>query len=164
MRPMRADDLALLIAWDDDSDVAAALGGRSADWYDWPTELTREIRWRELLIIEEDGRPIGFIQLADAVDEESHHWGDVARGTWSLDVWIGSPDDRGRGLGAEAMRAALWRLFEHHRAEVVVIDPLVGNARAIAFYEQLGFERVGVREFDGDRCLVMRLGRSSSFL
>lgn len=159
---MRVDDVALLRAWDGDMDVATALGGSGADWYDWPTELARNVPWRELLIAEEDGRPIGFIQLTDAGEEESHYWGDVAPGTWSLDIWIGSPGDRGRGLGTDAMHAALRRIFDHHRADTVVIDPRVDNLRAIAFYERLGFERVGVRDFDSDRCLVMRLRSSSS--
>jgi aminoglycoside 6'-N-acetyltransferase len=158
---MRVDDVALLRAWDADADVAAALGRNGADWYDWPIELARNVRWRELLIAEEDGRPIGFIQLTDAAEEESHYWGDVAPGTWALDIWIGSPDDRGRGLGTGAMQAALRRIFDDHRADAVVIDPRVDNPRAIAFYERLGFERVGVRDFDGDRCLVMRLRHST---
>jgi aminoglycoside 6'-N-acetyltransferase len=162
LRPMTVDDVRLLVQWDDDSDVAAALGGRGADWYDWPTELVRDLAWRELLIAEEDGRPIGFIQLIDAGEEESHYWGDVAPGTWALDIWIGSSDDRGRGLGTEAMRAAVRRIFEHHGAATVMIDPHVDNRRAIAFYGRLGFEPVGVRDFDDDRCLVMRLQRNDA--
>jgi ribosomal protein S18 acetylase RimI-like enzyme len=46
--------------------------------------------------------------------------------------------------------------------DVAVLDPAVDNRRAIAFYEQLGFERVGVREFRDGECLVMRLARSST--
>ena len=152
--------MALLRAWDADADVAAALGRNGADWYDWPIELARNVPWRELLIAEEHGRPIGFIQLTDAAEEESHYWGDVAPGTWSLDIWIGSPGDRGRGLGTDSMHAAMRRIFDHHRAAMAVIDPRADNLRAIAFYERLGFERVGVRDFDGDQCLVMRLRHS----
>jgi RimJ/RimL family protein N-acetyltransferase len=55
------------------------------------------------------------------------------------------------------VRAAIARVFKHHGADAVVIDPKVTNRRAIAFYGRLGFERVGQREFDGDSCLVMRL-------
>ena len=157
LRPMRVEDVGLLARWDDDPDVAAALGGRSADWYDWPAELVRDVPWRELLIAEEDGRSIGFVQLIDASEEESHYWVDVEPGTWALDIWIGSPEDRGRGLGAQAMRAAVARTFEHPGAHTVVIDPKVSNRRAIAFYQRLGFEPVGERDFDGDSCLVMRL-------
>jgi aminoglycoside 6'-N-acetyltransferase len=156
---MTVEDVAWLVRWDDDPDVAAAIGGRGADWYDWPAELVRDVRWRELLIAEEDGRPIGFLQLVDAGEEESQYWGDVEPGTWALDIWIGSPHDRGRGLGAAAMKLALHRIFDQHGAEVVVIDPAVDNRRAIAFYEQLGFERVGTREFGDDECLVMRMTR-----
>lgn len=160
---MTIHDVPLLVEWDRDPDVASALGGRGADWYDWPTELNRDVSWRELLIVEEHRRPVGFLQLTDAREEESHYWGDIEPATWALDIWIGSPDDRGRGLGAKAMRTALDRLFDRHDAQMVVIDPAVHNVRAIAFYEQLGFERVGVREFGDDECLVMRLSQSSAY-
>ncbi len=156
LRPMRIDDVVLLAAWDEDPDVRAALGGRGADWYDWSTELIRDVPWRELLIAEEDGRPIGFVQLTDARDEESHHWGDVDAGIWAIDIWIGSPQDRGRGLGTKVMRQAIRRVFEVHAATAVLIDPNVSNRRAIAFYERLGFEPVAERYFDDDECLVMR--------
>ncbi len=156
---MWVDDVALLTQWDEDPDVAAALGGRSADWYDWPAELGRNVAWRELLIAEEDGRAVGFMQLADAAEEESHYWGDVAPGTWSLDIWIGAPDDRGRGLGAEIMQVAMRRIFEHHGATTIVIDRRSDNTRAIAFYGRLGFEQLGIRQFDDDECMVMRLIR-----
>ena len=159
---MTIDDVALLVRWDDDPEVAAAIGGSGADWYDWPAELIRDVPWRELLIAEEDGRPIGFVQLIDASEEESHYWGDIEPRTWALDIWIGSPDDRGRGLGTQAMKLALQRVFDEHGAETAVIDPAVDNRRAIGFYEQLGFERVGRRKFGDDHCLVMRLTRSST--
>jgi aminoglycoside 6'-N-acetyltransferase len=160
LRRMRVADLAWLRRWDEDPDVASAIG-RGADWYDWPVELARNVPWRELLIVEENGRPVGFLQLIDAVEEETHYWGDVAPGTWALDIWIGAPDDRGRGLGGAAMRLALDRVFGHHDAAWLVIDPYVTNTRAIAFYRHLGFEPVDERRFGDDerRCLVMRLVR-----
>jgi aminoglycoside 6'-N-acetyltransferase len=159
LRPMRVDDVGLLESWDDDPDVIDALGGRGADWYDWSIELVREVAWRELLIAEEDGRPFGFLQLTDACEEESHYWGDVEQGSWALDIWIGSPHDRGRGLGTQAMRAAVELIFERHGAEAVLIDPKVTNRPAIAFYRRLDFEPIVERDFAGDKCLVMRLGR-----
>ena len=73
LRPMRLDDVDALHRWDEDEAVVAALGGPGADWYDWPTELARRVPWRELLIAEERGRPIGFVQLIDAREEESHY-------------------------------------------------------------------------------------------
>lgn len=159
---MAIDDVALLVRWDGDADVAAALGGPGAGWYDWPTEIVRDVAWRELLIAEEHGRPIGFVQLADAAEEESHYWGDIEPGTWALDIWIGSPDDRGRGLGTEAMKVALERVVDQHGAERVVIDPAVDNHRAIAFYERIGFERIGIRRFGDGTSLVMRFSPGST--
>ena len=99
LRPMEIDDVGLIERWDRDADVMAAIGGTAIDWYDWHTELRREVEWRELLIVEEEGRPVGFVQLTDAHMEESHYWGDVEPGTWSLDIWIGEPADRARGVG-----------------------------------------------------------------
>jgi aminoglycoside 6'-N-acetyltransferase len=67
---MRADDVEHLERWDEDPDVAASGGGD-----DWPFELSRgEFAWRESLIAEENGRPVGFVQLIDAREEESHYW------------------------------------------------------------------------------------------
>ena len=159
LRPMRVDDVEHVERWDEDPDVAASSG--DDDWYDWPAELARgELEWRELLIAEEDGRPVGFVQLIDARDEESHYWGDdVAPGVWAIDIWIGSPDDRGRGLGREMMVQALARCFDDHGAAEVWIDPLASNEGAIRFYERLGFEFVEERYFGEDHCRVYRFAR-----
>lgn len=159
LRPMRVEDVPLIARWDEDPDVAASGGGD--DWYDWPVEVARDVAWRELLIAEEDGRPVGFVQLIDAELEETHYWGDVERGTWALDIWLGSPDDRGRGVGTAVMSAALDRCFDAHGAAVVLIDPLVANERAIRFYRRLGFESIGERWFDDDRCDVHRIDRAT---
>ena len=159
LRRMHVDDVELLTAWDTDPDIAAALGGAGADWYDWHRELDRELNWRELLIVMDSGVPVGFVQLLDAYRDETGYWGDVLPGTWSLDIWIGSPADRGRGVGSKAMRAALERIFIRPEAEFVIVDPKVDNVRAIAFYLGLGFEQVEERTLDGDRCLIMRFDR-----
>lgn len=112
------------------------------------------------MIAEEDGRPVGFVQLIDARNEESHPWGDdVAPGVWAIDIWIGAPDDRGRGLGREMMVQALARCFDGHGASEVWIDPLASNEGAIRFYERLGFEFVEERYFGDDHCRVYRFAR-----
>lgn len=159
LRDVKLDDVQLLARWDLDPEVASALGGAGADWYDWPAELQRSVSWRHLLIIVDDGRPVGFMQLLDAREDESSYWGDVEPGTWAIDVWIGDERDRGRGVGEAAMRVALDRLFIEFGAERVVIDPLVTNRRAIDFYERLGFSVVERRQLGDEHCLVMRMSR-----
>ena len=60
-------DLRHLGRWDKDPDVRSSLV--DSDWH-WDTELQAS-NWREWLIAEVDGRPIGFIQIIDPEHEES---------------------------------------------------------------------------------------------
>lgn len=157
LRDATPADLALLQEWDRDPDVSAS-GGDDGD-FDWEHELPRSVPWRELLIAEEAGRPVGFLQLIDARDEESHYWGDIDEGIWAIDIWIGSSADRSRGLGTQMMRLAVERCFARPGVHTVVIDPLRRNERAIRFYERFGFEHVEIRWFDTDECAVMQIRR-----
>ncbi|MFM2079254.1 MAG: hypothetical protein RJA49_3144, partial [Actinomycetota bacterium] len=102
-------DAPLLREWDRDPDVAAS--GGDDDDFDWEFELQRDVPWRELLIAEFDGRPVGFIQIIDAREEESHYWGDIEPDVRAIDIWIGSAEFRGRGIGEAMMRQALDRCF-----------------------------------------------------
>jgi aminoglycoside 6'-N-acetyltransferase len=154
LRDATLADVALLRRWDTDPDVVASSG--DDDDFDWEYEIPRVFEWRELLIAELDGEPVGFLQLINAADEESHYWGDVEPDVWAIDIWIGAPEHRGRGIGAEMMRQALARCFARPGVVAVLIDPLRRNERAIRFYARLGFREVGVRWFEDDECLVMR--------
>jgi aminoglycoside 6'-N-acetyltransferase len=67
-----------------------------------------------------------------------------------LDIML-APSSQGRGLGPEALRAAIRWLIDargHHR---VTIDPARTNKRAIRAYESVGFRPVGVmRQYERD--------------
>ena len=71
LRSATVDDIPILKKWDDDVNVWAS--GGEEDPFDWETEIPRRIEWREMLVAEHDGRPIGFIQIIDAADEETHY-------------------------------------------------------------------------------------------
>ena len=129
------------------------------DW-NWEVELARDPDWREQLIAELDGRPIGFVQIIDPAREETRYWGDVAAGFRALDIWIGEEDDLGRGHGTRMMRLALDRCFSDPEVSAVLIDPLASNTRAHRFYERLGFRFVERRGFGADDCFVLRLARA----
>lgn len=64
--------------------------------------------------------------------------------TAGIDIFIGEPDARDRGVGTEAVRTLLQYLFEVKRLHRVTIDPEVGNRRAIRSYEKAGFRFDGV--------------------
>lgn len=111
-----------------------------AEW--WPGE--NEVRLRARLdkgdegvglVIQLDGRLIGFIQYFEEADPDYRHA--------MIDITV-HPDFCNRGLGTDALRTLCRHLFEdlgHHR---ITIDPAVVNARAIASYRKVGFRDVGV--------------------
>jgi hypothetical protein len=70
LRPATLADVNLLRRWDEQPQVVAA--DPNDDW-GWEVELARTPRWREQLIAELDGRPIGFIQIIDPAEEDSHY-------------------------------------------------------------------------------------------
>jgi aminoglycoside 6'-N-acetyltransferase len=150
-------DLAVLRAWDEQPHVRAA-SGADPGW-DWEDDLGREVAWREPLIAELDGRPVGFVEIIDPAEEETHYWGEAEPGLRAIDIWIGDEDDLGQGLGAEMMLQALARCFAGPQVSAVVIDPLASNTRACRFYERLGFRLIEPRRFGDDDCLVYRLDR-----
>jgi len=158
LRRAQRSDLDLLRYWDRKPHVVAA--GGDDDWWDWPTELARDVVWQELLIAEEGGRPIGFLQIIDPAREETHYWGDVETNLRAIDIWIGEEADLGRGYGTRMMDLALARCFADAAVTAVLLDPLVANRRAHRFYERLGFKRIERRRFETDDCYVYRLQRA----
>ncbi|MBW8637217.1 acetyltransferase [Hoeflea sp. WL0058] len=157
LRTAIPSDRQILEYWDTKPHVVWA--GGEDDAFDWANELPRDPPWRQLLIAEEADRPIGFMQIIDPKEEETHYWGDVAPNLRAIDIWIGEETDLGRGYGTEMMRLALERCFSDPDVTAVLIDPLARNVRAHAFYQRLGFRPVGRRMFDEDDCLVHRMER-----
>lgn len=156
LRSATFDDLELMRHWDDQPHVVAA--DPNDDW-DWEAELRKSPDWREQLIAEVDDRPVGFLQIIDPALEETHYWGDVARGLRAIDIWIGAETDLGKGYGTKMMRLAIARCFEDPAVSGILVDPLANNIRAHHFYERLGFRFVERRYFGTDECFVYRLER-----
>ncbi|MEO4042321.1 GNAT family N-acetyltransferase [Hoeflea sp. CAU 1731] len=157
LRTAIPSDRQLLEYWDTKPHVVWA--GGDDDSFDWANELPRDPPWRQLLIAEVAGRPIGFMQIIDPKEEETRYWGDVAPNLRAIDIWIGEEADLGRGYGTGMMRLALERCFSDPDVTAVLVDPLARNVRAHMFYQRLGFHPVGRRMFDEDVCLVHRLER-----
>lgn len=158
LRPATPADQQLLEHWDRQPHVIANAGEDGG--FDWPTELPRRPPWRELLIAEHRGRPIGFIQIIDPHLEETRYWGEIAPKLRAIDIWIGEAADTGRGLGRAMMRQALERCFADPAVTAVLVDPLTSNTRGHRFYQRLGFEPTERRTFGTDDCLVHRLERA----
>jgi aminoglycoside 6'-N-acetyltransferase len=156
LREATINDLELLRHWDAQPHTVAS--DPNDDW-NWEVELQRNPPWREQLIAELNGRPIGFIQIIDPLLEETHYWGNTLPNQRAIDIWIGEADDLGKGYGTTMMHLAIERCFSDKQVTQILIDPLVSNTRAHKFYERLGFEFIEQRRFDEDDCYVYRLTR-----
>lgn len=156
LRPATSDDLQLLKFWHRQPHVIAAVG--DDDW-GWEKELNRHPPWREQLIAEVAGHPIGFLEIIDPSQDDERYWGCIAEGHRAVDIWIGDPDYLGQGYGTQMMELAIERSFADPLVTTILVDPLEQNGPAHRFYERLGFEYVIQRTFGEDRCSVFRLTR-----
>ncbi len=158
LRPATIADLPTLLHWDEQPHVIAA--DLDGNW-EWENELLHEPTWREQLMAELDGRPLGFVQIIDPAEEDTHYWGDVPKGMRAIDIWIGEADELGKGYGTIMMQLAINRCFSDVAVQAILIDPLATNVRAHRFYERLGFrfvEQKRLGEDDSD-CFVFELRR-----
>jgi len=156
LRPATINDLSLLQHWDEQPHILAS--DPNDDW-SWDKELNRSPDWREQLVAELNGRPIGFVQIIDPAREESKYWGNVPASLRAIDIWIGDTNDLGKGYGTELMHQAITRCFEDSAVKAIIIDPLASNTRAHQFYERLGFRFSHQQRFGEDECFVYQLDR-----
>lgn len=157
LRPATIDDLPLLQKWDNEPHVIES--DPNDDWQ-WEIELLRSPVWREQVIAEKDGRPIGFIQIIDPALEDSHYWGEVSEHLRAIDIWIGDANDLGKGYGTKMMNLAIEKCFADSGVTAILIDPLASNKKAHRFYERFGFKFIEERQFGEDDCFVYRLDRT----
>lgn len=136
-RPITKKDLPLLAKW-----LAAP---HVAKWWgDNPVEKLDSIKTHmdsvsvEPLIIELDGKPIGYIQSYDPHMEDDHPYQDQPMGTLGIDPFIGDPALIGKGHGPRLIEAFALMLFEEG-APRVIIDPDPANVSAIRAFEKAGF-------------------------
>jgi aminoglycoside 6'-N-acetyltransferase len=159
LRPATPSDRTLLEHWDEQPHVVES--DPNDDW-GWEKELNHQPDWREQLMAEVDGRPIGFVQIIDPAREDSHYWGDCPAHLRAIDIWIGEESELGKGFGTQMMEQAIARCFSDPKVTAILLDPLTSNTRAHRFYERLGFRFVEPRRFGQDDCFVYRLDRSDS--
>ncbi len=156
LRKATIDDLETLRYWDTKPHVISS--DPEDDW-NWEVELLRDPSWRDQLLAELDGHPIGFLQIIDPALEESRYWGKVDPNQRAIDIWIGEESDLGKGYGTQMMYLAIEKCFADPVVIKILIDPLASNTKAHRFYERLGFEYVEHRWFEDDYCIVFQLSR-----
>lgn len=141
-RPVIKADLPTIKAWLAQSHVA--------EWRGDADKQLAEIEGHidsisvEPLIVELDGRPIGYLQSYDPHMEDDHPYHDQPFGTLGVDLTIGMPELVGIGHGSAILRQFVEELFEEGALRVIV-DPDPRNKRAIHAYEKAGFRAIGER-------------------
>lgn len=136
--PLLEGDSDVLFAWINDRELVVQsapfrpVGRAEHDaWFE-------QIRDREdvrIFGIREDGRLVGTCQL---------HSIDPVHRNAELQIRIGAPDARGRGVGREAVRQLLSYGFEELDMHRIFLYVFTTNARAIRLYEGAGFRREGL--------------------
>ena len=135
-RPVERADLGVIAQW-----LEAA---HMREWWGDPRAALAEIEEAiscpatAALLLELDGRPIGYAQHYAPHLEKGHPYRDQPEGTLGLDMSIGPAELLGRGHGSAALRQLCDELFARG-APRLIIDPDPGNARAIRAYEKAGF-------------------------
>ncbi len=145
-RPLRSEDLPLLVEWLTRPHVV--------EWFGPPDsidDLRREClddqpesRVRAYVAFADD-RPIGFIQSYVAFNAGGGWWPDERDpGARGIDQFLAEESLLGRGLGTAMIRAFVEQLFSDPAVTKVQTDPSPANARAIRACEKAGFERLGI--------------------
>ena len=157
LRKANITDLKTLEYWDEQEHV---MESDPSDGWNWAVELAIYPEWREQLMAEISGKPIGCIQIIDPAKEESKYWGEIEENKRAIDIWIGEKENLGKGYGTEMMNKALEICFANTEVDEVLIDPLESNKKAIRFYKKIGFEFKERRVFSGDNCAVYSISRN----
>jgi len=140
------DDLPTIARWHEDaefqrlSDARPACPKSEAELGRWLEELQNERNSFTFAIRLLDGDEIiGTIELDEIL------W---AHGVCGISIAIGDRAHWGKGYGSDAMRLALAFAFDELNLHRVTATVFSYNARSIALFEKLGFQREGTyREF-----------------
>jgi aminoglycoside 6'-N-acetyltransferase len=142
-------DVPNLVRWQLDPEVAV--------WWDHPgveTEESVQKKWlnraegtgtcsemktRPFIIVVDD-TDIGYIQAYELRDYSDHASEIDIPNAAGLDIFIGEPEWRDKGVGSQAVRQFIDEIiFVIPGVETCVIDPEPTNKRAIRSYEKAGF-------------------------
>lgn len=147
LRPMGAEDLALVTRWLGEPHVARwYLAGSSVEQE--VEDLRQSVDGTQVhaLLVLDDGAPIGWCQwYRAAVDRDWAADLGAGPGDVGVDYAIGDPASVGRGLGTALVRTLVHRVRAASPHVAFVSDPDARNTASRRVLEKNGFRLVGVR-------------------
>ena len=163
-RPLRDDDLPMLVEWLSRPHVAAWWG---------PAGTIDQLRADYLLddgphatrafVAALDGAPIGFVQRYVVMGAGGGWWEDETDpGAHGIDGFLADGRSLGHGLGRSMVAAFVAALFDDPAVTVVQADPDPRNERAIRCYAAAGFRPVGIVTTPEGPALLMRSRRDDA--
>ncbi len=137
LRPATPEDRFRIRRWLTEPEIAAWWGNAASAEAEINLAMASEAAICR--IIECDSAPIGY---AHAV--EIGLWGaerpeDLAPGTWDIDLFVASPEHRGRGVGATALALLADEVFATTLAVACASIVSVRDEAAVRAYERAGF-------------------------
>jgi RimJ/RimL family protein N-acetyltransferase len=136
LRPVEDDDVEIIHRWHNSPEVWWSMD------YDRPfstdevrEDIERSRREGHPFVIEVDGRPVGRIGINGFRPRDR---------ICSLYLYIGEPEDRGRGFAVDAVSTLVGHAFDRMDLARIELWTLASNERAIEVYEACGFHREAV--------------------
>lgn len=106
-------------------------------------------------------RIVGYAHAYHANRDEFWVKFGVPHETFGIDLSIGDPSARNRGIGRAATKLIVDRVLAWPEVVRVQIDPDAANERAIRAYRGAGFVERGIHPgYDGDQMLYMTIERT----
>ena len=140
LRAFREDDLKNSVAWLNNPAVTRFLLQMR------PWSLVEEKAWIDRVMRNEDPTAVNFVvETTDGEYVGSTGLMHIDRRNRSAEagIVIGRPEEWGRGLGTDAMKALLRHGFEELNLHRVALRVYTFNERAIRSYQKLGFTEEG---------------------
>ncbi|MDX2475295.1 MAG: GNAT family protein [Candidatus Krumholzibacteria bacterium] len=142
LRPLRRSDQARTLAWRNDPETRENILG-----YRFPVTEVMEEKWYETALDDQSRTRVIFAieardsgALAGMIHLNNIDW--IARHA-HFGITIGEPDQRGRGLGPDAMTVLFTYAFECLNLRKICLEVAAYNQPAVSLYARYGFSEEG---------------------
>ncbi|MCJ2145889.1 GNAT family N-acetyltransferase [Bacillus sp. B19-2] len=95
-------------------------------------------------IVKYDGKEIGYIQFYQLDEITKKEYGYSDENIYGIDQFIGEKEYWNKGIGTQLVSSMLEYLVNQKLADGVIVDPQIGNGRALRCYEKCGFKKVRI--------------------